>query len=416
MKVGEQIFSPKALFWMIALGILAFGGAAYFLIYGDSRVDRAIGTDAYSYSAIGHRAFVETLRRQDIPVRISRNNSADKASYSNLLIIAEPHGQWADGNITRYLLPARRVLIVLPKHYGVRDDQRRKWVKRVLPLDIEVAEEVLHSVAPDSKVLRREAGADWGDNEFAATPDIGSPQLMRGDGLIPLIADREGNVLFARVAGRNKNIWLLGDPDILSNHGLGKGENAQLVIDMVKEMMPRNGGVIVDETVHGFYHSPSLWRHVFELPFAAVTILVIFSVLMLVWAAAGRFGAPFPAAAPAAAGKEGLIEITARLLNGRAHGHYILRRYQDSVFRDVARLLHAPHKFGEPEFDEWLDRAAETRGVKIDAAELRDTTAAIAANARGDGAQAAHVARKLFLWKQEMADGPRSRSSAPPGR
>ena len=87
MTAERQIFSPTALFWLIALGLLAFGGAAYFLIYGDSRIDTASGTNAYSYSALGHRAFVETLRRQDIPVRVSRVEPAGTADNSALLIM-----------------------------------------------------------------------------------------------------------------------------------------------------------------------------------------------------------------------------------------------------------------------------------------------------------------------------------------
>ena len=412
MTAERQIFSPTALFWLIVLGLLAFGGAAYFLIYGDSRIDTASGTNAYSYSALGHRAFVETLRRQDIPVRVSRVEPADKADDSALLIIAEPDGDWVSDNVLKNT--ARRVLLVLPKHVGVGDERRRKWVKQVLPRAIEEAQEVLNSVAPDSDVSRSTSQAEWRLNKFAATPYIAAPQLMSDAGLVALIADREGDLLLGQVAGRNNHIWILSDPDILSNHGLGKGENAELMIEIVREMLPPGGGVVVDETVHGFYHSPSLWRHIFELPFAAVTLLTVVSVLTLIWAAVGRFGAPLHSRAPSAAGKEGLIEITARLLNARAHGQYILRRYQDIVFRDIGRLLHAPHKFGDREFDAWLDRAALTRGVKIDAAELRDTIAAMGTDSLGDGAHAARVARKLYAWKQEMANGPGSHSIAPP--
>lgn len=414
-KTSEQIFSPKTVFRMVALGLLAFGGAAYFLVYGDSRIDTASGNNSYSYSALGHRAFVETLRRQDIPVRISRNDSVQKAGYYSLLVIAEPNVDWVRDNTQRYLVPATRVLIVLPKRYGVRDENRRKWLKQVKTRGIRESEAVLNTVAPDS-TLTRHARGNWRLNMFSAAPSIASPQVMSDAGFIPLIANQEGRLLLGKVVGRAQNVWVLSDPDILSNHGIGKGENAQLVVDMVREMMAPGGSVIVDETVHGFYHSPSLWRHVFELPFAAVTILAIAALLMLVWASAGRFGAALPSSAPSMAGKEGLIEVTARLLNGRAHGHYIVRRYQALVLRDIARLLHAPHRYGERAFDDWLDRAAAARGVKIDASELRRTIDEMDTDSRGDGAQAARIARKLFAWKQEMADGSRRHSNAPPGR
>jgi hypothetical protein len=148
-----------------------------------------------------------------------------------------------------------------------------------------------------------------------------------------------------------------------------------------------------------------------------VTILVAVSLLVLIWAAAGRFGAPRRSAARLeAGGKEGLIEVTARLLDGRQHGHYILTRYREFVLRDIARLLHAPHKFGERQFDDWLKRAATARNIEIGAAGLGDANAATGEDSHGAGLDAARAAAKLFAFKQEMVDGPGSHSGAPPGR
>jgi len=362
------LFSPRTLFAMIALGLVAFGGAAYFLIYGDPATERTTGTNSFSYSAIGHRALVETLRRQEIPVRISRIDSAGRAGPADLLVVAEPRRNWVEANPARYLLPAHNVLIVLPKYTGLRDLVDKTWVRDTEQLDRATVGAVLRAVAPHSTLVRR-TEADWRLNWFKATPTIKAPQLMTDNGFLPLISSA-GGLLFGKIDRRDKNIWVLSDPDIFANHGLGKGENAALAVEMIRDLLPPGGSVIIDETVHGFYHSPSLWRHVFELPFVAVTLLLAAALAVLIWAAAGRFGAPLPSPERPPAGKLGLIETTARLLNAGEHAPYILKRYQEFVFRDIARRLHAPHKYGEREFDDWIGRIARARGAEADPAEL----------------------------------------------
>ena len=135
MNEFGPLFSPRTLFAMIALGLVAFGGAAYFLIYGDPATERTTGTNSFSYSAIGHRALVETLRRQEIPVRISRIDSAGRAGPADLLVVAEPRRNWVEANPARYLLPAHNVLIVLPKYTGLRDLVDKTWVRDTEQLD-----------------------------------------------------------------------------------------------------------------------------------------------------------------------------------------------------------------------------------------------------------------------------------------
>ena len=100
-------------------------------------------------------------------------------------------------------------------------------------------------------------------------------------------------------------------------------------------------------------------------------------------------------------------------MNAGEHAPYILKRYQEFVFRDIARRLHAPHKYGEREFDDWIGRIARARGAEADPAELLTAVDGLSAESRRDGAQAARLARRLFAFKQEMTDGPGSRSNAP---
>ena len=125
----QAVFSPKTVAWLITVGLLAFAGAAYFMIYGDKGTSMRAGTNAFSYSALGHRAFVETLRRLEFPVFVSRNNSAAKAGRSALLVIAKPRIRILTDEAISELLAAGTVLLVLPKWKGRPDTTNPRWVE-----------------------------------------------------------------------------------------------------------------------------------------------------------------------------------------------------------------------------------------------------------------------------------------------
>ena len=56
----EPVFSPRTVAVLIICGSLAFAGAAYFAIANDQ--PGTSGTNVYSTSAVGHRAFLELLQ------------------------------------------------------------------------------------------------------------------------------------------------------------------------------------------------------------------------------------------------------------------------------------------------------------------------------------------------------------------
>ena len=113
--VQDAVFSPKVVIWLITVGLLSFAGAIYFVIYGDEGIARTSGANSFSYSAIGHRAFVETLRRMDVPVLVSRDDSAAKAGRSALLVVAEPRWRAPTDDTVDDLLSADTLLIVLAR-------------------------------------------------------------------------------------------------------------------------------------------------------------------------------------------------------------------------------------------------------------------------------------------------------------
>ena len=84
--MGERsVFSSKAVFWLFAVGLTCFAVALYLIIQGHHAGHaRTHAPSAFSDSAIGHRAFAEMLEELDVPVILSRHNSALKAGEDAL--------------------------------------------------------------------------------------------------------------------------------------------------------------------------------------------------------------------------------------------------------------------------------------------------------------------------------------------
>jgi len=397
-----QPYSAKTVYWLLAVGVLSFAAAAYFMIYAQSDAGAA-KANAFSYSAIGHRALVETLQELDVPVLVSRSDSAAKAGYSSLLVVAEPRlKSWYEDTIGAEQ-EAETVLLVLPKWDGFKDQFRSHWLWLAGMLPTDYIESILREVAPGGTV-QRAIPTKWNSGAFGISPTIEYPQLMKSGALDPVIWSDQG-VLLGVVTHGYQTVWVLSDPDILSNHGLGQGENAVLAVRLLEALRPPDGAVIFDETVHGYWQPPSLWRTLFQVPFAIPVILAFAAVLVVAWSATARFGSPLPAKPALVPGKTVLIDNTASLLRFGGHGSAILKRYTAVTLRDVAHRLNAPRKLKGAALIAWVDRVGEARGAKRKFRDLQDRADTLEGNVRRDGPRLARLARRLYQWKREIIDG-----------
>ena len=417
-----ESFSPRNVAVLIAVGALAFAGAVYFSLYGDS--GRPNGANSYSLSAIGHKAFVELLREQDISVIVSRNESASKARNGSLLIVAEPLPQHIE---SRGQLPRTdRTLVVLPKWHGLPNPENREWIGNVALQPDNVVERVLHEILPAATLNRPSRDVQWKylslsalhafrpgqlDNDILwnrlrnyDVPDIAQPQLIASDRLTPIIASADGILIGGMQVGDGW-LYVVSDPDLLSNHGLGRGDNAALIMDALKLFRPNDSPVVIDETMHGFKSIPNLWRTIFELPFVAATILVFAAIIVLLWSATSRFGAPLGSERGDGERESGLIENAVDLLHQTGRGGDIARRYPEVVLRQVAQRLHMPRRLADSDRIGWVDRIGAARGV---ATQYRMLKEEIEGSATGKGYGRSRVLKsvqRLYQWKQEMLDG-----------
>ncbi len=428
-KAGSQPFSRRTGIAVVVFAVTSLVVALLLMAVGpDPEGEPSVAADAFSRSAIGHHAFVETLRELEFSVLVSQNETERRAGKSAFLIVAEPSipdrdlERWAhDERSQRYqrmLDRAGDVLIVLPKWSGHSHPEAKGWLASVDLIDEARAHEALeHAGLPDARVVRPEGeiGAPITFRDLAGaarTPpsriEVTRPQLVVSSSLRPLIAYADG-ILLGEVLGPEggeDRFLVLSDPDLLNNHGLEKADNAAVAIDVVRLAHDEGEPIIIDETLHdhGFAAPQSFFRALFEFPLVLLLIHLAATLCLFLWAGAGRFGSPLPVPPPIEPGKQVLIENTGELLRTGGHGLHILGRYFRAAVREVAGGLHAPKSLSSAELRDWLDRVGKGRGVSVGIRSLESEISSVS-RSRGRGAHVVAAAVRVHRWKREMLDG-----------
>ncbi len=404
----RAVFSPMIVAALIVVGLLSFLGAILIFTYGeDSGQATTVDANAYSRSAIGHRAFVDLLKRLDIPVLVSRYRSAEKALYQDVLMVMEPD---ATEEAMEDILTADMIIVVLPKWRGGRSREKPLWLGRMSLIDEEKVNRVLKSIDPEAAITRPEEKPVWAMSEELPDPDLPDPQLISGagTGLAPLLTSDRG-ILVGELQTDDQTIWVVSDPDLFSNHGLARGDNAVIAVNLVALFRAGDQGLVIDETLHGFQIDPNLIRSALRFPFVLATVLGLAAIGFLVWAATGRFGAPLPVGKTLAPGKATLIENTAGLLEFGKHNKEVLRQYLERATHEVALAVHAPKNLYGRALVEWLDRVGRGQGQKIPCKTVYNRADVVARSDYADGGTLLKVAQDIYHWKKEMLHGPRNR-------
>lgn len=399
-------FGHRTSAWLVGVGAASLLAAGLLTAFGEELGGiTSPFADGFSRSAIGHRGFLETLRALGVPVASSRHRSADKVGQTGLLLVLEPPPARGEA-LGEMLAAVRRAVLVLPKRTGVPSRLRPTWLESSRLLPPEAARQVLSAAGVEGQVVRpADPAPAWRTAPGLPAPALDSPQLVVAEGLEPLVS-AGGGVLVAERRTDELDLLLIADPDLLSNHGLGRGENAALVVAALARLLPEGAPVVVDETLHGFEEVPSVWRELLRLPLALAVAQALLVGMAALWSGSARFGRPRPEAPPLAAGKRILLDNTADLLRHGGHLAHALRAYWRNALDSVASALHAPSGLEPARLAAWLARISRARG----AADPVDLEAGLAGLTRTGPAerQALDLALRIHRWREEMIDGSRS--------
>jgi hypothetical protein len=325
--------------------------------------------DGYSISALGHWGFLQLLRDQGTPVVQLRHRRPDLGH--GLLVVAEP-GDLVKAErsaLADAVDAASACLLVLGKRSGSADPERPDWIDRDQLEALESVTAVAAELAAPWQLaaLRVEQASGWrAAAGFLGTPDLPGPvQLLQpAPGLEAWIECEQGVLL-----GCMGNLAVLADPDLLANHGLGRGANAALVLAAVDRL--RDGGTVAyDETCHGHRREPSFWQELGRFPLVLVPVHLWLLLGLTLWIAAGRFGSPLPAPPALAAGTAFLIENTVAMLDRRGHHGAAVVRFVRQCVRRAAVRLHVPRGSGDSACRDWLLARLPNGPARAELAEL----------------------------------------------
>jgi hypothetical protein len=408
----ESPFSRRALAWLVGISVVSFTTWLVVGLVAPEPTDlESVNADAYSRSAIGHRALVELLRARQVPVMVSRFDSGTRAGEQALLLLAEPRlepgSTTAPRKLQLMLRAARRSLLVLPKWRGQEDPDHPGWLGRAGPVPPAEIAGLLKAADVGAVAYLAAGGGVQACEGAGASVTLDRPQLMRpveGDeSLQPLVTCGDGWLLAEREEQEDgSKVWILSDPDVLANHGLDDGDNAAVAWAVLEHARQPGQAVVLDETMHGHERVPSLFRELFTFPLALATFQVVLAIAFLVWSGAARFGAPVPPLPVLEAGKGVLVDNTAALLRLGGHSAYTLGRYLDSLTQEVARVLHADSAGKPGEARARLRRIGRRRRVTEDLAAIESAVERLRGEKSPAPAAVLAVARRVHRWREEM--------------
>lgn len=409
-------FTKSSLRWVIGLAVPSFLVALAYSIYSPQLAEiGSQGADAFSVSAVGLKGVVELLDELDVPVLLSRRRSAERSGEDSLLFVASPSIDFLDREGGDVLEALRRhpfsAVLFLPKYGWGPSAEEPRHVGSVRLLEIAEVEDILKRVGlADATVVRPSGDSDeqsWETGELGAEPSIRRVQLIRSDGLTPIVSSQAGMLVGRGTTEGGGDFTIVSDPDVVMNHGLFQGQNALLAVRVIELARPDEGVVVFDQATHGHVLEPTLWSELFKFPLVVATTQALLLIAIVLWATVRRFGAPVKEQQSLVPGKEFLIQNTAELLDFLGEPSDTVRRYFWITSRHVSESLAAPATADDAEAADWLDAATELRGLGGMFRELRSEVLSKKPGKTG-ARRTLHLAKRIYLWREEMLNGSES--------
>ena len=375
-KATDRIFeAPIARRLAVVFG-LAVAASLFVSLTADEPPPSTTIPSAYSRSALGYEALAKSLEEAGLTVLVSRWHSGRRANNDLAVLVLEPlleHRPELDDILDDIQQSSTPMLIGLPKWQG--PPRRNGWVGSVTLHDPVVPAAVLSALSNDDlpldSIVRVESPTPC--SSALGQPTIShSLQLidpLQADFVVPIISCDGGILVGLVFLPGGASVLVLSDPDLWNTHGLAQASNPPVAEALLKETLGVRG-VIIDETVHGFEHPPSIWQELTTFPLSLFSAHLMGLLVLSVLAAAARFGAPRALPPRIPPGKGALIENTARLLDMGGYRAYTVHRYFGATVRRLSAALSLPAGLSRAEQITRLDEHCIALGLTARPAQL----------------------------------------------
>lgn len=403
---------------LVAVSALSLILGLYLSLSGSGETLFNNGANSFSRSLLGHSGLVDLLRDLDVPVHVGRTPPGAELPADMMTLVAEPRfdgGERREGAAEEawreYDSFAWNLLLVLPAWEAVADPFRPAWVAGRDRVPPRAHERLLEVIGLPAEIVHADsmAATGWHLPDGLPAPELPAPQLLELDAAAAAEGEIEplwwcdAGVLLARWRRyERETFYILADPDLLNNGGLGRGENARLVLSLVDDLTPGDGAVVVDETLHGFSRASSPTSALLRPPLVWVVLHLLLLAAGLLWLANGRLGTPPSPLRARRDGKAFLIANTASLLLVGRHHEHLLRRYLNQTVREIARARQVAATGSRERVVARLDRLP---GAGSPRPSERCASLAARSTSVGTEAELARVATEIHAWKLEMLHG-----------
>lgn len=405
----SQPFRARTIGLMLAIGILGFVGTLVLGAYApDLSTGRDGGTHALSNAAVGFRGIVQLAAatgRNPIVVR------SDHLFASEDLLVVTPGSGFDDLSKLLTARSVRPTLLVLPKWETKRDPAHHGWVRvsALIP-----GADPANMLAPDTilGIARRRSGGRplVAADEFDPTIRLAAPRVLQyitgtasrteegkqAPKLRALLRDDAGNLILGKFD--NRPLYVLADPDLLSNAGIKDAHQAAAALALLDWLNSTGASSIgFDVTTNGLGRSESPLKLAFTPPFLAMTLALAIALILVGWHAFGRFGPVRPRARSIAFGKAALVDNSAKLMRRAGREAKLGGRYAQVMRERAVATFGVPARLRDTALDAYLDQIGG--GVRGTGARFSDL--AHAAEASNDVGSLIDTARALNEWQKE---------------
>jgi hypothetical protein len=401
-EATQAPFRPRTIAIIVAVAAIAFAGFVLLIAFaprfqsGHDGRGHALSTSGNGYA--GLVALTDAIGSHSLIVR------AEEDLGTRALLIVTPDIDSEQKAMLRllHLRAGAPTLVVLPKWSTRPLPDRPDWAQRYGPIWPDGATFTLYKLAPKLSVIQTPyekspivpQPADIPRLARAKIGRLDTQQRLSGSGFTPILLDRDGRVVMARLDGRP--VYVLADPDLLNNQGLADSWTARQGWQIIDDLAPTNE-IAFDLTLNGFGTSKSAkdpLQSVLKPPFLPVTLIIVAAGLLAGLHGAVRFGAPAATARAIAMGKRTLVDNAAMLFRAARKEHRVGAAYA-ALTRDLAaQATHAPARLSGEALDAYLDRSGKAEGDPPYA------TLAWRAETAEDRDQLLSAARALYRWRR----------------